>query len=91
MKPMKLIQKTPTHCGPLSRLGDSWLVSDELIDELDSFTCALYGQGRSKSVDLARHTKINALCGGHTIVPQEMWTWEQFLHAREVWCSMSNE
>jgi hypothetical protein len=53
----------------LSRLGDSWLVTDELIDELDSFTCALCGQGRSNSVDSARHTKINALCHGHKIVP----------------------
>ncbi|KAL5014823.1 hypothetical protein ScPMuIL_000962 [Solemya velum] len=69
IKPIKILEKNPKHCGPLSRLGDNWTVSDDLVAELESFTCALYGQSRLNSVDLARYTKINALCHSDNILP----------------------
>ncbi|KAL5022876.1 hypothetical protein ScPMuIL_002031 [Solemya velum] len=59
----------PETLRPLSRLGDNWTVSDDLVAELESFTCALYGQSRLNSVDLARYTKINALCHSDNILP----------------------
>ena len=62
LKPLKAMRKTQKYAVELSKLGDNWTVSKELEDQLDSFTCAIYGQSRAKDVDTVRHLKINELC-----------------------------
>ena len=56
--PIKLIKKSPRFLRPLSQLGNSWDLDDRLIDELEEFTCAMYGQSKYISVDRLRHLKI---------------------------------
>ena len=34
----------PWFAPDLRRLGDSWEVLDDIMDELEAFTCALYGE-----------------------------------------------
>lgn len=71
VKPIKVLHKTPKYSIPLSKLGDNWSVSNELINELDSLTCAMYGKGRMTSVNTVRQTKINDICSGDGVMPSK--------------------
>lgn len=57
-RPIKKVQKMPKFISVLSKLGDSWDVSKDLLDALDEFTCAMYGYHRFKSVNELRHHMI---------------------------------
>ena len=59
VKLIKVLQGNLKYSESLSTLGDSWDVSDELLQEFDAFTCALYGKPRMTSVDAVRHIKVN--------------------------------
>ena len=48
----------------MSTLGDTWEVSARLEDDLEQFTCAMYGRGRFSSVDAARAAILKEKCGG---------------------------
>ena len=69
VKPIKLLQGNAKYADTLSTLGDSWTVSDELVQEFENFTCAMYGKSRLKSVDSVRYVKINDKCSDDGIVP----------------------
>jgi len=43
IKPLKTLQKTLRFAAVLSILGETWDVAEEVIDELEVFTCAIYG------------------------------------------------
>ena len=43
----------------MASLGNSWDVSQALMDELDEFTCALYGRQNIKHVDDLRYLKLS--------------------------------
>ncbi len=51
VKPMKLVLSVSSYDAALGQLGESWDVSDNLIDDLDHFTCALYGRPQIKKVN----------------------------------------
>lgn len=61
LKPLKVLQKMVKFEVPLARLGDSWDVPPDLIDELEAFTCAFYGRPSIKCVDELRYLKLNEL------------------------------
>ena len=69
VKPIKVLQGNPKYADTLSTLGDTWTVSDELLQELDTFTCAMYGKPRLNNVDSVRYVKINDKCSDNGIVP----------------------
>lgn len=52
--PLKKLQKNPKYQRAFSQLGEDWLVTDELQQEMESFTCIMYGNGQIKSVDAVR-------------------------------------
>ena len=62
VKPMKALQLALGHCVSLQKLGEQDSVTDELVDELDSFTCAMYGRGKMRNVNLVRHSRIKEIC-----------------------------
>ena len=62
IKPIKLLQKLPRFQRVLASLGEEWTVSDELVDELEAFTCTIYGKSRSHSIDEVRSTLIKERC-----------------------------
>ena len=43
--PLKKLQKNPKYQRAFSHLGKDWLVTDELQQEMESFTCIMYGRG----------------------------------------------
>ena len=61
VKPLKTLSRLPKFVPVLARLGDTWEVPDDLMDDLDEFTCALYGRPRTRSVDELRFMKMNEL------------------------------
>ena len=56
----------------LATLGDNMPISDQTIDELDAFTCAMYGRSKVTAVDDLRHVRIKELCSKNdTILPSK--------------------
>ena len=63
LTPMKKLLKTTKLHPILGKLGNSWGVSEELLEEMEIFTCSLYGgtPNVTKVNDL-RLSRINKLC-----------------------------
>ena len=45
------------------RLGDEWSVKPEVIDDIERFTCLMYGQAREKSVNAVRSIMLKQMVG----------------------------
>ena len=45
----------------LPKLGESWDVPDDIIDQLNAFTCAIYGRAHTNNVDSVRPARISGL------------------------------
>ena len=69
VNPIKILQKFTAYNQPLSKLGQDWPVTAEIITEMNMFTCALYGKGRINDVDTVRYAKINDLCPSDNVLP----------------------
>lgn len=54
VKPLKLLLKSPLYCETLKKLGNEWEISEDLVHELEKFTCAMYGKAKFDSVDELR-------------------------------------
>lgn len=63
VKPVKCLLRLQEYVPTLSSLGDSWDVPDDVIEQLESFTCALYGRAaRVSRVDDLRLIRISETC-----------------------------
>ena len=62
IKPVKILQKHPRFQHVLAGLGKECAVSEEMVDDLEMFTCAIYGKCRSHSVDNVRSSLIKETC-----------------------------
>ena len=47
-RPIKRLQKSPQFVEAFSQLGDAWDLPDRLMNDLDEFTCAMYGRAQHK-------------------------------------------
>ena len=45
------------------KLGEDWSVPDTLVDELEEFTCVMYGYAHEKSVNLVRYLMLQKIVG----------------------------
>ena len=54
IKPVKILQKLPRYQRVLATLRNKWTVSEEMVAELEAYTCTIYGKGRSQSIDEVR-------------------------------------
>ena len=45
-------------------LGDDWSVGAEIIDELEAFTCLMYGYAREKSLNTVRSLMLKKMVEG---------------------------
>ena len=43
------------------KLGDEWFVDQEVTDELETFTCLMYGHAREKSVNTVRSIMLKKM------------------------------
>ena len=60
--------KSPTHCETLKQLGEQCEASDELLLGRESFTCAVFGKAKCKSVDEVHYIRLKFKCDGDVIV-----------------------
>ena len=60
---LKLVRKNPTSQRAFTRIGTEIEVSTELLDQLEEFTCALYGCKTVKDVNEARYAMFCAKRG----------------------------
>lgn len=44
-------------------LGDEWKIKPEVVDDIEAFTCLMYGYGREKSVNAVRTIMLNKMVG----------------------------
>ena len=63
VKGLKVLETDQSFQEAFSKLGEAWEVSEEVMDELERFTCVLYGNKRAKKVNSLRFTTLNAKCG----------------------------
>ena len=56
------MEKRPRTVASMAALWNTWTVADEVVGELDIFTCVIYGNARTDSVDKLRFPKIKEVC-----------------------------
>ncbi|XP_049337187.1 uncharacterized protein LOC111196954 [Astyanax mexicanus] len=61
--PLKKLQQNPRFQKAFSQLGTLWQVSNELQQEMESFTCVMYGHGRLTSIDAVRVKMLQKMVG----------------------------
>ena len=59
-KPLKLVRQNPTFCSAFQALGESFIVSEEMVTALEAFVCALYGQKGCLQVNEARYVLFSS-------------------------------
>ena len=62
--PIKTLEKLPRFTRSLARLGDAWELGEDLLREVEEYTCAMYGYSRFSSVDELRLFKLKEKCEG---------------------------
>jgi hypothetical protein len=63
VNPLKKLEKKPKFQDSFAKLGVSWDVEVKLIDELEEFTCIMYGYPRVKQVDTVRALMLKKMVG----------------------------
>ena len=63
VKPLKLMLKKSKFESEFAKLGESWEVPDDLIVELESFTCGMYCNTKISSVDSLCLSILTKKCG----------------------------
>ncbi|KAK3700755.1 hypothetical protein QZH41_010937 [Actinostola sp. cb2023] len=61
--PLKKLQNHPKYHVAFRKLGDEWSVEDETIDEIEEFTCLMYGYAREKSLNTVRSIMLKKMVG----------------------------
>nr|XP_033967869.1 uncharacterized protein LOC117468025 [Pseudochaenichthys georgianus] len=68
VNPLKKLEKTPKLHKAFRQLGADWMVTDELQEEMESFTCIMYGQARMTSVDTVRVKMMRKMVGADKVL-----------------------
>ena len=63
IKPQKKLSQNPIYYPIFASLGDSWDVSDELMNKHEEFTCLMYSSPQYKTVDEVRYAILIRKCG----------------------------
>ena len=66
--PLKKLHKYPKFHKAFSQLGTSWLMTKELQQEIESFTCIMYGYTQMKSVDVEGSKILQKMVGADNIL-----------------------
>lgn len=61
--PLKKLEQKPRFQSAFRQLGESWTVDPHLCDELEKFTCLMYGFPRLSSVDAVRAVMLKKMVG----------------------------
>ena len=61
--PLKKLQKNPRFHRAFRELGNDWNVSSRMLNQLEQYTCLMYGQSRVSSMDAARSKMLRKMVG----------------------------
>ncbi|XP_063959228.1 uncharacterized protein LOC135154916 [Lytechinus pictus] len=61
--PLKKLQSHPKYHTAFRKLGDEWSVEPEVLDDIEAFTCLMYGHAREKSVNAVRSIILKQMVG----------------------------
>ena len=61
--PLKKLEKNPRYHKAFRQLGDDWNIKPQLLQQLEQFTCLMYGQSRESSVDVVRAKLLRKMVG----------------------------
>ena len=65
--PLKKLQRNPKFITTFSALGEDWNIGDKVQNELEEFTCLMYGDPREKSVNKLRGKMLQKMVGGKNV------------------------
>lgn len=65
--PLKKLQRNPKFNTTFSALGEDWNIGDNVQNELEEFTCIMYGDPREKSVNKLRGKMLQKMVGGKNV------------------------
>ena len=71
VRPIKRLLATDKYDAALEKLGDSWDISDDLLTDLEEFTCAIYGRPKYKSGNSLRTDVLREKCGREKLDPKK--------------------
>ena len=66
INPLKKMLKKPRFQNTFQNLGKELVPCQKLIEELEEFTCEMYGYPRVKQVNKVRSLMLNKMVGGST-------------------------
>ena len=89
--PIKTLEKLPRFTRPLARLGNAWRKGEDLLRELEEYTCAMYGNSRFTSVDELRLFKLKEICEGKPTTAMRNMDMSTLPHAGNAYFSMLDE
>lgn len=67
VNPLNKLQQNPKLHNAFRQLGADWLVTDELQQGMESFTCIMYGQARMTSADAIRAKMLRKMVGADKV------------------------
>ena len=65
-KPVFLVKKKGIDFFSCSyrKLGEEWKIEDSVLDEIEAFTCSIYGYPREMQLNCARSKMLKKMDGG---------------------------
>ncbi|KAH3695900.1 hypothetical protein DPMN_083358 [Dreissena polymorpha] len=64
--------KRPRTVAQMAALRNTWTVADEVVDEFAKFTCVMYENAITDSVNKLRFLKIKEVCGDNPKVSKNV-------------------
>ena len=62
VRPIQLMLKDKLIINACSALGDSWILSNNILEGLERLTCRMYGMTKINTVNECRYTKLMSIC-----------------------------
>lgn len=57
------------YISTFQELGKLWIMKNDVIENLEKFTCEIYGTKNTKSIDICRHDWLRLGCKSKTVLP----------------------
>ena len=67
LKALKALQQHPHFIERLAKLGESWHMDTFLLDDVEAFTCTMYGRANFTNVDDLRYYMLKEKCRNETV------------------------
>ena len=68
MAPLKKLEKYPKYQKAFKLLGNIWEIPDVLLDQLEAFTCLMYGYPKMTSINAVRVRMLQKMVGSDKVL-----------------------